>query len=187
MSRRQISNCHLTMSSMELDSGNTGFGLDLTAGDTGATTGVGGSHEIEVGVVLTGVTGTWETEIGVEEKEAETGTRGFFETKDFLDSCLRDEDSRTRFQRINSLFQITHHAKVQFICKLTNTMINSFFKFIHLGLYLLCNLLCNCFHHQFIYIKGSIHFLEKETNVKLFHKARILDRDFSWKYFCANT
>jgi hypothetical protein len=43
---------------MELDSDNTGFGLDLTAGNAGATRGVEGSHEIEVGVVLTGVTGT---------------------------------------------------------------------------------------------------------------------------------
>jgi hypothetical protein len=51
------------MSSTELDSvtefvGNTEVGFDLTAGDTGATTGDEGSHEIEVGVVLTaGVTG----------------------------------------------------------------------------------------------------------------------------------
>jgi hypothetical protein len=88
---------------MKLDSGNTGFGFDLTAGDTGATTGVEGSHEIEVGVVLTGVTGTWETEIGVEEKEAETGTRGLFETKDFLDSCLRDEDFRERVSSVSIL------------------------------------------------------------------------------------
>jgi hypothetical protein len=46
----------------------------------------GRARETEVGVAFTGVTGTWETEIGVEEKETETGRRGFFQTGDFLDS-----------------------------------------------------------------------------------------------------
>jgi hypothetical protein len=53
------------------------IGFDRTTGNTG----VEGTCETEIGVVQTGVTGAWEMEIGVEEKEAETGTRGFLKLK----------------------------------------------------------------------------------------------------------
>jgi hypothetical protein len=111
MSTWQISNCHLTISSESITEVlGEELGFTRVTGDTGATTGVEGSHEIEieVGVVLTEVTGAWEMEIiGVAGVE----TFGLLERAappvlSFLVLGLSFEERASRFEIISSSLSI---------------------------------------------------------------------------------